>query len=100
MQRSYGYGPTDDLRHRNRHDESPSAVAVLLLLLHDLVLEIPGQQKQVVGRGRFEELRRIVHTEVDTGHRLALFMGASINQVVDEPAIDAGRIEENRTLGG
>jgi hypothetical protein len=83
----YG-GFRDDLRNRNRNDESAPALTIFLLLLHDLVLEVPRKEKQIIRRPRFKELGGIVYAQVDPGHCLSLLMDAAIDDVIEQTAVD------------
>ena len=77
----------------------PPTLPILLLLPHDLVLEIPREEQQVIGHRRLQQLGGIVHAEVHARHGFALFMRASIHHVIEQPGVDAGGIQKNRPLG-
>ena len=75
---------------RDRDDEATTAAAVLVLLLQDLVLEVPGQQQHVV-RLLLEQGLGSRIGMVHPGHEAPLLVDVAVDDEVDELGVDARR---------
>src|SRR6266513_722404 len=92
-------GPSEDLDARNRDDEPPSPLVHVRELLSDLVLEIPGQNEDVV-RPRFPDRVRVLDGNLRTWKKLALLVRTPINRELDEVGTNATVVEQRVPLPG
>ena len=95
--RGAGSVSSADLHLRNRHHEPPTPVADIRHLLHDFVLQIPGQDQHVV-RPCFLDLFGVEDRNVRSWQELALLVRAAVHGVVEEVGADAAVIEQGVPL--
>src|SRR3954453_13114890 len=83
---------SDDGGRRDREDEPAATRRVRRLLAHDLVLEVPGQDQEVVRPGLLDN-RGGLDRQANAGDPAALLEGVAIDHVVQEVRTDAGIVE-------
>ena len=92
----YQYKEEWSARHGN--DKLPTPIAHIIHLRHDLVLQIPGKDQDVV-RLCFCETRRWVNWQTASGQKASLLMRIKIDDVVDKIRPDPAVIEQRIALG-
>src|SRR5260370_32194710 len=90
---------SNDLRRRNGDDETAAPFAVGVLLLEDLIGQVPGQQEQVIGAALLHNLGG-KDGQVGARRIQALLDGRPIDDQVQRLATDAAVIEQGRAFGG
>src|SRR5258708_15955339 len=88
-----------DLRRRNGDDEPAASLAMGVLLLEDLIGQVPGQQEQVIGAALLHDLGG-EDGQVGARRVQALLDGRPIDDEVQRLAADAAVIQQGRALGG
>src|SRR3989344_8221603 len=79
------------------NDKLSTPLADKSILFHDFVLEVPGQDKQIIRFG-FLDLVRMADRNVCAGRILSLLVGIAIDSVVEEVLADAAIIEKRIAL--
>src|SRR5467141_805229 len=90
---------SQDLRRGDGDDEASATFTVCMLLLEDLVGQVPGQEEQVV---RAAVTHRVggEDGQMGAGRIQALLDGGPVDDEVQRLAADAAVVEQGRTLGG
>src|SRR5437588_7559957 len=86
-------------RLRDRDDESPAPPPILVLLLHDLVGEVPRQDQQIVGHGFQDSLRRH-YWDQHPWRVLSLLEPVAVGEEVEGVRPDPAVVEESVPLRG
>src|SRR5215471_10927167 len=92
-----GTGSGADGHLGDRHDELPPPLPDELVLPDDLVLEVPGQDQQVVG-ARLPDAVRAADRDARAGQVVALLLGVAVHRVVKEIGADPAVVEERVSL--
>src|SRR5258706_6922405 len=90
---------SNDLRGRNGDDEPAAPLAVGVLLLEDLIGQVPGQQEEVIGAALLHDLGG-EDGQVGARRVQALIDGRPIDDEVQRLAADAAVIQQGLAIGG
>src|SRR3569623_1081235 len=83
----------------NRNDELGAPLPDVCQLFHDLVLQIPRQNQHVI-RPRFGDLLRSKDRNVRARQELAVLVGITIDDVIDEVGANPAVIQERIAFAG
>src|SRR2546422_2731693 len=84
---------------RERDNESSSLVKKLFFFGENLLPEIPGEEKIIIGRLRPSQLGTH-HRYLDAGDKFPLFQGGRVARIVKDISTYAAVIQKNGGLGG
>src|SRR5579862_8004049 len=92
-----GRAPLNNAWLRNRHDESPAAPPVFILLPENLIGKIPREQQHVI-RHLLEQLLRRADRQMRARRVEPLLCRAAINHKIQHVPSDAAVIQQRRTF--
>ena len=90
-------GRIDDVDLGDGNDEAGPPFADVAHLVDDLVLQVPGQDEDVVGLGLVDGLDRL-DRDVHAGREAAVLVGIAVDREVEEVGADAAVVEQRVAL--
>src|SRR5690348_4219165 len=80
------------------HDEPPSPITNVGVLLDHLILEVPGKNQHIVGT-RLANLLRRIYGDMSARRKPALLVRTAVHDVIEEIGSDGAVIQQRIALG-